>query len=299
MKQILTALAFSALLFAPNVAAQSKKELSAQDDALSQRLSVLERRMLTGDPAAERLIQRMDGLEASQRNLTGEIERLRFERDTLRNEVQALIEDVSTLQSLSARMRVHLDAVDLVAKEQGGRGGNLPSQTFDSPGEYPSSDLDSERAQGGTSLSQVPSAPVMKNVTIPVELDYAALQGLPALGEQQMFEGNFAAAQDSFRQYLTALPTAEDAGEVSFWLAETHFVRGAYTDAADQYIASMRKDPNGVKAPEAMVGLAATLRSLGKTAEACQTLASFPSEYPSAASRVRDKARVESARAGC
>ena len=90
-------------------------------------------------------------------------------------------------------------------------------------------------------------------------------------------------------------------GELSccFWLGESYFVRGGYADAADAYIASMRKNPDGEKAPNAMVRLAAALRELGKTAEACQTLASFPSQFPDAHEAVREKANVEAARTGC
>jgi len=97
---------------------QSKKELSAQNAALSERISVLESRMLTGDPAAERLMQRIDALESSQRTLTGEVERLRFERDQYRAEVTALSDDIRVLEELATRTRIHLDAVDLVAKEK-------------------------------------------------------------------------------------------------------------------------------------------------------------------------------------
>ena len=66
---LLTA-SFACLVLASTpAAAQSKKELAAQNAQLAQRLTALENRMLTGDPAAERLMQRMDSLESSQRAL--------------------------------------------------------------------------------------------------------------------------------------------------------------------------------------------------------------------------------------
>ncbi len=296
--------------------AQSKKELSAQNAALAQRISALERRMLTGDPAAERLIQRMDGLETSQRNLTGENERLRFENETLRKELTALIEDMAAMQMLTSRMKVHLDAVDLVAQEQAQRPANSMQNGFSTqPRIYGEADSfgsvqnespnfngtipDEFHSEGSTQLSQVPSAPTFKEVTIPVQENYNDVSKLPELGQQKLAEGDFLGAQTSFRQYLEVNPNAADAGDVNFWLAETYFVRGGYTDAADYYIASMRKAPDGPKAPDAMVGLAATLRQLGKTVEACDALASFPGQYPNASERLRNKARVEAARTGC
>ena len=77
MRSMIAALLVSTSLLAAPAYAQSKKELAAVDAQLAQHLTTLESRMLTGDPAAERLMQRMDSLETSQRTLTGEVETLR------------------------------------------------------------------------------------------------------------------------------------------------------------------------------------------------------------------------------
>jgi len=267
--------------------AQSKKELAAQNAQLAQRISTLESRMLTGDPAAERLMQRMDSLEASMRTLTGELEQVRYERDTLRNELEGLSGDIRAMQDLSNRMKIHLDAVDLVAKET--RSANAPrtyggQPTYDATGRPPSA---------------VPNAPIYRESTIPVQQEYMDAAKLPSEGKRMLSEGDFSGAQTTFKQYLSVNPDAADAGEVSYWLGEAYFVKGGYADAADAYISSMRKAPKGVKAPDAMIRLAAAMRELGNRAEACQTLASFPAQFPSAPASVREKARVETVRTGC
>lgn len=297
---------FAVCLIATPAAAQSKKELAAQDAMLAQRLSVLESRLLTGDPAAERLMQRVDALEASQRTLTGEVERLRFERDQLRAEIRALIEDMGALQELAARTRTHLDAVDLLDQQRYAPQSRPPlvyDGTPNAGGAEGSQSVPDDRFMSGGvapgQLSPVPSAPVMKEMTIPLERDYQALSALPAKGKQKLKEGDFTAAQAAFTEYLAAIPDAPDAGEVNFWLGETHYVKQAYADAADAYITSMRQDPQGLTAPDAMVRLAAALRELGKVEQACQTLDSFPAQYPNAPANVRDRARTEMARTGC
>jgi len=114
---ILPLLATSFLIAAP-AQAQSKKDLAAQNTALADRLARLESRLLTGDPAAERLMTRIDALEASQRALRGELERVAFERDGLKGEVMQLRTELQIIQDMAGRMRVHLDAVDLIAQEQ-------------------------------------------------------------------------------------------------------------------------------------------------------------------------------------
>ena len=269
--------------YAQGAVAQSKKELAAQDAILAQRLSVLENRMLTGDPAAERLMQRMDALESSQRTLTGEVERLRHERDSLQLDIQALAAEIASLQSLADEMRLHLKAVDAVASQN-------PTERIYGGGRF----------GGGVYAggSSIPGPPTIIGETDTFSAVNDVTQ-LARLGQDKMREGDFAAAQTAFSQYLEFNPEAADRGDVYFWLGETYFVKGGYADAAEAYIASMRLAPKGPYAPEAMVRLAGTARAMGKTQMACQTLASFPSEYPNAGEDVRQKARVESQRSGC
>jgi len=304
IKIIILTLICSLLATAP-ASAQSKKELAAQNMQLSQRLSALENRMLTGDPAAERLMQRMDALEASQRSVTGEVERLRYERDTLQEEIRALAADIASMQTLAEDMRRHLKAVDVVASAP------APA-TVAGPRVY-GGDPSGSSTYGGTvsggtvygggvysNGSSLPSPPTIIGAPTPAPTSQGNdITKLAQIGQDRMAEGDFTGSQTAFKQYLELNPSAADAGDVHFWLGESYFAKGGYADAADAYIASMRAAPNGSYAPEAMVKLAGTARLLGNTPMACQTLASFPAQYPGAAPDVREKARVEATRSGC
>ena len=280
---------------APSSMAQSKKELAAQNAALAARLDRLEARMLTGDPAAEALMARMDTIEAANRNLTGEIERLRFERDNLRAEVKALIEDIREQQELSTKFKIHLDAVELVSQQGGGVRSYAP-RTYG--GET------SESVTGGGFIDPnqpvaIPGPPTTSEITLPVQDNFNDIAALPDQGRTKLAEGDFSGAQTLFQQYLTLNPDAPDAGDVSFWLGETYFVKSAYADAADAYIASMRKNRDGGRAPEAMIKLGASLRELGNKAQACQTLDSFTAQYPNASEALRNRRQLEMSRTGC
>ena len=299
---------FLTLLISSPTFAQSKKELAAQDAIILDRLSRLESRMLTGDPAAERLMQRMDALEQEMRTLTGEVERLRFERDQLRTDVAGLATQMEGLQALASRTQTHLDAVDLIAQEQASRpvttyqGSTYQGSTYQgSVTSQPSYSGQPNFPSEGTFDPNQPNAvsppPTFGERTIGVQ-QYDA-DTLPETGKQKLAEGDFSGAQTAFKQYLDIYPDAEDAGDVNFWLGESYFVRGGYADAADAYITSMRKAPQGAMAPNAMVGLAATMRELGNKAEACAALDSFPTQYPNASLDVQSKANVELARTGC
>ena len=291
-------------LISPASVAQSKKELAAQNAELVSRLERLEKRILTGDPAAEALMSRTDAIEKANRNLTGEIERLRFERDNLRAEVKALVGDVRDLQEQATKFNIHLDAVELVAK-QGGEVKSYAPRTYGGETGYSSTYVSPNQPAvipGPPSVSET-SLPLegagQSVVSEPVQTTSNDIDQLPTQGRTKLAEGDFTGAQGLFQQYLTINPDAADAGEVNFWLGETFFVKGGYADAADAYINSMRQDRDGVKAPDAMIRLAASLRELGNKDQACQTLDSFPSQYPNASEGLRNKRLLELSRTGC
>ncbi len=276
------------------VFAQSKKELAAQNQQLALRLTALENRMLTGDPAAERLMQRMDALETSQRTLTGEVERLRFERDNLQEEVRALAAALASMQTSTEDMRRHLEAVNIVAQTTPRSQSNSASQDTDV---YGGGRMGGVYSNG----SSIPGPPTILNggdriAEASIGND---ISQLAKIGIEKMQEGNFSDAQIAFKQYLEMNADASDRGDVYYWLGETYYIKGGYTDAADAYIASMRAAPKGAYAPEAMIRLAATAFALGQKDMACQTLASFPTQYPKAPEHVRRKAQLEIQRSGC
>jgi len=306
---LITCLAVSTALTAP-AQAQSRKELAAQNAALNERLTRLEQRMLTGDPAAERLMQRIDALEGAQRSLRGELETISFERDNYKAEVEALTQDLREMQSHYNRMKIHLDAVDLVAKEtQAARNQALNQTLPQSPsqgpiilGQNPNPSSIPAAPEFREEAFVVPSNPAPDAPTLPQDegqLPSNDLSELGQIGKQRLAEGDFLGAQTALSQYLEFNPNADDAGEMQYWLGESYFVRGGYADAADAYIASMRLAPQGLKGPEAMIRLGASLRELGQAPAACQTLGSFASQYPNAPVTVKEKAQLEAARTGC
>jgi len=309
------------LSFAVPAQAQSRKDLAAQTTAIDTRLTRLEQRMLTGDPAAERLMQRIDALETAQRALRGELETVRFERDNYKGEVEALAADIREMQDLSSRMKIHLDAVDIVAKEtqaartqslnqglvQQSQRGPIVINPDNNPSSIPTPPEFREQTLGAQQGAEVILTP---NPDVPISdgpISGAPAEPLPSndlselgnVGKTKLAEGDFLGAQTALSQYLQFNPDAADAGEMQYWLGESYFVRGGYADAADAYIASMRKDPQGIKGPEAMVRLGASLRELGQVPAACQTLASFSTQYPNAPVTVKEKAQLEAARTGC
>jgi len=269
---------FLVLLTALPATAQSKKEMLAKDAELEQRVYTLENRFLTGDPAAERLLRRMDELEAQQRAQQGEIEQLRYERDALRKDVKVLSDKLAAYEAVEARMKQHLDAVDLAAQ-------SAPAPVAQS----------SIPVQGSFDPAPNTAQPP------PSQMGSSVMQmsELVTIGQDKLLAGDFSGAQLAFRQYIDLNPNAPDIANAYYWLGETHLVQNGFPDAADAYIKSMKANAQGQFAPRALVGLAGALRGMDNNEGACQALDTFAVEYPDAEASVKTKVRTERARAGC
>ena len=293
---LLTAMAVAAVGPAE---AQSRRELAARLDAVEARLAETEARALQGDPVAETLMARLDALEREQRILTGEVERLAFENRRMRQALEQLGRNVDALLSGAPASGAGGDGPALLEPDEvdsddpfaearagdvrplqapGASGSQTPAQT---PRQTPGS-----QSEGPASLAAPPEA----------ASDPATVF---STGRSRLLDGDFAGAQEAFQRYTTQFPQAEQAGEAWYWLGETHFVNSAFEEAADAYIASLRSDRAGPRGPDALVRLAASLDALGQTGRACEVLATFPQEFPSASEDARRKARRELSRIGC
>ncbi len=266
---------FVILLAALPATAQSKKEMLAKDAELEQRVYTLENRFLTGDPAAERLLRRMDELEAQQRAQQGEIEQLRYERDALRKDVKAMSAKLEAYQAVEDRMKQHLDAVDIAAR-------NAPT---------PSTDV----------MPPVQDAFDPPSVASPGQMGSSVMQmsELMTIGQDKLLAGDFGGAQLAFQQYIDLNPAAADIADAYYWLGESYLVRNGFPEASEAYIKSMKTNSQGQYAPRALLGLAGALRGMENTDGACQALDTFAVEYPDVDATVKAKVRTERARAGC
>lgn len=300
----LVALALLALALAAPAEAQSRREIAARLDAVEARLAEAEDRMLQGDPVAETLMARLDALEREQRGLTGEIERLAFENRRMRQELEQLGRNVDALLSGGAPgagaggdgpALLEPDGINpddpfaearaddvrpLQAPPQAGSQGAAPSSS------QAASRLDPARAGGPAALDAPADTPADPDT-------------LFASARARLLDGDFAGAREAFERYTGEFPDGEQAGEAWYWLGETHFVNGAFDEAADAYITSLRTDRRGQRGPDALVRLGASLDALGQTGRACEVLATFPQEFPRASDEARRKAQREISRIGC
>lgn len=295
MRLMIRSLCLSAVVVAIAATApaqsQSRRELAERIDATEVRIGELEAQFMAGDPVAERLLQRMDALDYQIRELTSESERLSYENRQLRDQVEALQAELEAARAPA----IDPEAADWM--NEGVEGGGFVPAGPDGAvsGEdvaivNPDDPFAAERA----AATNVLGAPAM---TLPEPVADPAAVFQQARG--RMLDGDFAGAQSGFETYLADHPDHGQVGEAQYWLGETFFVQGSFDDSASAYIASLRAQPNGPKAPDALVRLAASLHGLGRTQDACDTLARFGRQFPNAPAESRERAARESVRANC
>jgi TolA-binding protein len=284
--------------------AVSKKELAAKDLQLEERLSQLESRFLTGDPAAEQLIKRNYALEVTVRSLRGEVEQLMYELGQSNKKIDALYGDIDINLQRIVRLEHQLEELNSAFEDSENSfiSGNTPEGAIPAGDEFENinNEDNSEKFERNTdeSLSQIPSAPVFKEKTIDVQVAYGNLLQLPEEGKVKLREGDYLGAQLDFEKYILERPDADDIAIVNYWLGESYFVRNEFQKAANAYIVSLGSDPKGIKAPSSMIKLATSFAKLNNP-ESCKIFNAFETQYPNATELEKAKASKEAKKVGC
>ena len=108
---------------------------------------------------------------------------------------------------------------------------------------------------------------------------------------------DYKGAEAALLQFVRRYPSDALAANAYYWLGENYYAQGRYADAAFQFADGFRKFPNHPKAQDSLFKLALTLGRQGKTAEACTAFGEFRKRYPNAG--LRREAEAEQRRLRC
>ncbi len=116
--------------------------------------------------------------------------------------------------------------------------------------------------------------------------------------EKALLQLQYADAESGFKDFITKYPEHNLAGSAEFKLGETFWAEQDYTSSAKSYLESYKKYPKGRRAPDSLLKLGLSLARLGQKDQACATIGSVDSEFPSAV-EVKKRAQAEFKREGC
>ncbi|MCE2510218.1 MAG: tol-pal system protein YbgF [Alphaproteobacteria bacterium] len=290
---------FGLLLAAP-VLAQSPEVGSLLDrlNRLERDLQTLQREVYRGEtpPAASgsvipapspadtstqaaRAELRFTELESQIRDLTGRVEEVQFELTKLNERLDRLTGD----------LELRLGALERGGAPAGTETGYL---AVPPPGSSPPK-------TGG-----LPPAPATVPSALPVEEVATQAASLPPKEAYNhafslLSRREYAAAERELKAFLEAYPNDPLAGNATYWLGETHYVRNDFRQAAVTFLEGYQKDPKGTKAADNLLKLAKSLGNVGEKKEACATLDRLKKEFPDASATIKQSAVAERKRSGC
>jgi tol-pal system protein YbgF len=111
-------------------------------------------------------------------------------------------------------------------------------------------------------------------------------------------QADYPGAEAELRAFVEQHPNDPMAGNAQYWLGDTYFARGRYTDAARAFAEVYKRYPKSAKAPEALLKLGMSLGQANQKPNACVALAQLD-QVPHAASNVKQQAAAEKKRLGC
>jgi tol-pal system protein YbgF len=127
----------------------------------------------------------------------------------------------------------------------------------------------------------------------------ATAQAAVELGRQQLRDGKYDDAEQTFREFTRARPRDRLMPDALMGLGDSYFQRQRWREAAEQFVDVTTKFPKSGRAAEAELKLGISLRGLGAAKEACDVLTNHAGKYPAASSGIKQGVQRELQRARC
>jgi len=223
------------------------------------------------DTLAARIQLRLSQFETEVRGLTGQVEEQAFRINQMGQRLDRLVADIDLrLQRL----------------EQG-------SQT----GSGEKSSKAGSKALGTLAGSELATAPALGEGLGPLP------EGTPEeryrYATDLLSKQNFNEAERALTAFLKEHPKDKLAGNAKYWLGETYYVRGRYTDAAVAFAEGYETYPDSSKAPDNLLKLGKSLAALDQKPDACGIFAELRKRYSKAAPTILQQAKREQKRLSC
>jgi tol-pal system protein YbgF len=179
--------------------------------------------------------------------------------------------------------------------QQGGNGlgkppAQLGSMQFDQNGKSVGGSVNGQANNGA---GAAPAQDTTQTASLGSEGDnYKAAYG-------HVLSGDYAVAEQEFRQYIASYPSSTRASDANFWLGEALYSQGKYNDAARTFLNAQQKYSTSEKAPEMLLKLGMSLAALDNKDTACATMREVTKRYPKASKAVTTKVASEEKRLAC
>lgn len=283
------------------------RDLAAQVNRLDDQVASLRRQAGEDAPAGQ--VMRVADNATMPSNVATDFEvrlsRLEAEIQDLTGKYQEASHQVQELQSRLDKMQSDMDyRLSAIEQKTGTGGGPPPSSgsTANPPAEHASGPTIG--SLGTLSPKEAAAAENHPPIQVPPESSGGAL---PQGSERQQYDyafgllrqANYPQAETALKSFIAQHPSGSLSSAARYWLGETYYVRGKYTEAAVAFAEGFQKDPKGSKAPDNLLKLGMSLSALHKTQDACTAFNQFNTQFPNATNALKSKVQQERQRLHC
>lgn len=285
---------------------------------------------------ASELVVRLSEMEQRVRQMTGEIERLQYENQQLKDQLRALgaggqTQAVPPVKAVPAEGQpgeplppavlpgdAPVNAPPASETKPSRNDAFDPALDPDAPGApkplgtaTPSRPLtEAERKQDQTGY-RMPSGALPEDkpaaatrAPAPTGPSVAAAgNGDPRVDYEeahtQYSQGNYHGAEMGFRKFLQSHPRDAKVPEAMYWLGETYLATNRPREAGEQFLALSKNYASSPKVPAALLKLGSSLVNLGAPDRACAIFSEVLRKYPKASQSYKDEVVREQRRAKC
>jgi tol-pal system protein YbgF len=156
---------------------------------------------------------------------------------------------------------------------------------------------------GGTAelgtLSEGSSQPLNLSLSGNQDLSNGDADAQYKAGYDAIVRGDYAFAEEQFRQFIALYPKDPQAPDATNWLGEALLQRQAYDDAADVLLTGFQNYEKSPRAPDLLMKLGVALAGAGEGDTACRTFAEVLKRYPKQPAAFMQRLQQEKTKAQC
>jgi len=302
-------------------------------DRLERDLSMLQRQVYRGGPtpianpgssAAVDAELRMDRLETQMRELTGRVEDAINGVEQLQRRLEQINSDIDVrlTQGQGQPRNLPLGSQAAAGFTDTGPPGPLtmrgstpgsnalvprPPGSLTPPGTLVPPPPDPPTS-GGTLTSPGPRQSTSEPTNVAVgglrPPSGGALPGGSALDQYNFIQSllkqaDYPKAEEALKSFITQHPGDPLVGSAQYWLGETYYERGKYTEAARAYAEGYKRYPKGAKAADCLLKVGMALARANQKHDACVALAQLDHDFPNPGSAIKERSATEKKRLGC
>lgn len=236
------------------------------------------------DDKADVLLLQLQEAEQTLRQLTGEVETVRFKQEELQNRIDRVNADMAVrFSEMEKKLAATEDKIKKMEEEKN------------------SAEKARKEAEKKKKEQAAAAAKAAKNK----EAELKEIYGKKTAKElyDQAFSSikkkDHKAAQAEFEAFLTLYPKNALAGNAQYWLGESFFARSMYQKAAVAFAEGFKNYRESQKAPDNLFKLGVTMAKMNKKEEACVAFKNFTKEYPKVSDTMKKRLETEVQKLSC